>query len=446
MTEDLSKKLQNTAVIGAGGKMGRGISLVLLKTIIAPEIFNSMKNARLILIDNSLESLSTLRVYLKSQLLKFAERNINQIRNLYKDDLKLIDNSEIIDRYIDDGMAIIQTSTDIGCCQNSMMIFEAIFENLKLKTSVYSRLKNIVKGECYFFSNTSSIPISEIDASAKLDHRIIGFHFYNPPAIQKLVEVISTDKNPENLLILSDELIKSFGKIKVPSNDIAGFIGNGHFIREGLSVIKHLDNLPYEQNQAIYHLNQIIAKVLLRPMGMFQLIDYVGLDVFSMICKTMRKYIDEDFSHPLIEELIDHGIKGGQFGNGSQKDGFFKYDKGQIVGVINLKKKSYKPIEELNEFEVKDELCSGTTWKELSRSRHASERLTDYFNFLQNNNSGTAKTAKSLLQQYIKIGRDLVKNQVTVDIANVDSVLKNGFYHLYGPGAGFIQRFQEAKR
>ena len=65
MTEDLSKKLQNTAVIGAGGKMGRGISLVLLKTIIAPEIFNSMKNARLILIDNSLESLSTLRVYLK---------------------------------------------------------------------------------------------------------------------------------------------------------------------------------------------------------------------------------------------------------------------------------------------------------------------------------------------------------------------------------------------
>ena len=199
-----------------------------------------------------------------------------------------------------------------------------------------------------------------------MDHRIIGFHFYNPPAIQKLVEVISTDKNPENLLILSDELIKSFGKIKVPSNDIAGFIGNGHFIREGLSVIKHLDNLPYEQNQAIYHLNQIIAKVLLRPMGMFQLIDYVGLDVFSMICKTMRKYIDEDFSHPLIEELIDHGIKGGQFGNGSQKDGFFKYDKGQIVGVINPKKKSYKPIEELNEFEVKDELCSGTTWKELS--------------------------------------------------------------------------------
>ena len=79
-------------------------------------------------------------------------------------------------------------------------------------------------------------------------------------------------------------------------------------------------------------------------------------------------------------------------------------------------------------------------------SCHASERLTDHFNFYKTIILELEETAKSSLQQYIKIGRDLVKNQVTVDIANVDSVLKNGFYHLYGPGAGFIQRFQEAKR
>ena len=445
MTEDLNKRLKNVAVIGAGGKMGRGISLVLLKTIIAPATFTSMKDARLILIDNSLESLSTLRVYLKTQLLKFAERNINQIREIYREDLKLIDNSEIIDRYIEDGMSIIQTSTDVGCCQNSLMIFEAIFESLDLKTSIYRRLKNIVPKECYFFSNTSSIPISEIDNQAELDHRIIGFHFYNPPAIQKLVEVISTAKTPKNLLSLSDVLIGSFGKIKVPSNDIAGFIGNGHFIREGLSIIKHLNDLPYQQDQGIYHLNQIVANVMLRPMGMFQLIDYVGLDVFSMICKTMQIYIDENFSHSLIEELINNGIKGGQFGNGSQKDGFFKYDKGKIAGVINLKKKSYTPIEELKEFDIEDELCGGTSWKELSRSRDTSVKLTEHFNNLQNNNSAAAKTAKSLLKQYIQIGQDLIKGRVTDDIVNVDSVLKNGFYHLYGPGADFIQSFQEVK-
>ena len=441
MHNDLRNRLQNVSIIGAGGKMGRGISLVLLKLIVDSNLPNDLKKCQLILIDNSLENLQSLRTYLKEQLLKYAERNIGSLRQRYIEHSNLVDNSEIIQHFLLDAESTVHTSTDISCCQNSKMIFEAVFENLELKTRIYSQLKNIVSKDTYFFSNTSSIPISEIDTKAQLNQKIIGFHFYNPPAIQKLVEVIKMPNSPAEILEVSNSLITSLGKIKVPSNDIAGFIGNGHFIREGLAILRQMNSMPNEQHESIFILNEIISKILLRPMGMFQLIDYVGLDVFDMICSTMSQYIIEDFESPLVTQMLSLGFKGGQHGDGSQKDGFFKYEKGKIIGVINLKAKCYTPITDLKIPEFQDYLCS-TSWKELSKNKQAENLLTEHFKNLSKSETTPAKYAKGLLHNYIAIGQKLVEDAVTEEINNVDAVLKNGFYHLYGPGSKCLKPFQ----
>lgn len=444
MNEDLEQCLHNVSIIGAGGKMGRGISIVLLKLIVDSFSKSDLKKCQLILIDNSLENLNTLRNYLKEQLLKHAERNISCLRERYEDFSELVDNCEIIKQFLNDAESIIHTSTDINCCQKSKMIFEAVFENLELKTKIYSQLKNIVSKDTYFFSNTSSIPISEIDNKAQLSQKIIGFHFYNPPVIQKLVELIKMPNTSDEFLKLSDSLIDSLGKIKVPSNDIAGFIGNGHFIREGLSILRQIDAMPHERHESIFILNEIVSRVLIRPMGMFQLIDYVGLDVFKMICSTMGQYLTEDFKSPLINQMLALGLKGGQHGNGSQKDGFFKYDKGQIVGVINLKGKCYTPTSDLALPDSPSE-TSSLKWKELSRNKQAESLLRKHFEQLKNNQSTTAKHAKSLLVNYVSIGHQLVKDGVTDSVENVDVVLKNGFYHLYGPGSECLKPFKEVQ-
>lgn len=429
----LDKRLTNCAVIGAAGKMGRGIVLVLLQEMISTDLKLKRPLSKLICIDRSCEGLTSLREYLDSQMLKFAERNISSLRAWYMDKAELIDNSEIIEYFLKQCRSLISTDSSYSFLGETRMIFEAVFENLEIKNSVYHELLKVCPKDCLFFSNTSSIPISELNTQNDLKGRLIGFHFYNPPAVQKLVEVITTKENKTEDITLAMDLIVRLKKLAIPSNDIAGFIGNGHFIREGLFYLRQLEQLPFSNSASLLFVNDIIQKLMFRPMGMFQLIDYVGIDVFSMICSTMQKYIDEDFESDILTALIKEKVCGGQYGDGSQKDGFFKYVKGQISAVYDWQAKSYKAVED-----VRKELSAvklpelSENWKSLSRSRNF-EYISNAFTKYLKSDQLTQKSAVAYLRNSRKIARDLVQNGVAEYMQNVNDVMVSGFYHLYGP-------------
>jgi len=430
----LNDSLSNVAVIGAAGKMGRGIALLLLQECISCDLENKrVQPSKLFLIDCSSDGLGTLRQYLDAQMLRYAERNIGLLRKWYEQRSDLIDNSEIINAFINDARARIHTTSDFSQLSNCHMVFEAVFEKLELKSNIYSELKTVCPQDCYFFTNTSSIPISIINHDNELNGRIIGFHFYNPPAVQKLVELISMPENSSEFIELSYELIKRLGKIIIPSNDIAGFIGNGHFIREGLYYLRQAESMKSTLEEALCQINEITEKIMIRPMGIFQLIDYVGLDVFKMICTTMEAYIEEDFNNEVLDTLLTRGVRGGQFGNGSQKDGFFKYEKGRPIAVYSITTSSYVDFSAIQPSE-----CPPKSWKELSRDRAADSYLSQYFDVLKKSTDTKAQLAVSYLKNSRKIARDLLENNVANDIEHVNSVLKNGFYHLYGPENNFM--------
>ena len=437
---NIDEKLHRTAVIGAAGKMGRGIALLLLTETITRDLELKRESpSRIFLIDRYVDGLKTLEEYLDVQMLKFAERNVGRLRGWYSDNDKLIDNSEIIDEFLKDCRTRIMTMTTLTDLNECKLVFEAVFESIEIKSKVYQELKTICASDCLYFTNTSSIPISAINNSNDLQGRIIGFHFYNPPAVQKLVELISMDANAEDFIDMSKELIARLGKLMVPSNDIAGFIGNGHFIREGLFYLREILKTQLSQEASMLLVNRITNNYLIRPMGMLQLIDYVGLDVFKMICSTMSGFIEEDFSSPLLDTLLQEGIKGGQFGNGSQKDGFLQYQKGGISGIYSPTEKAYKPIDEV-EKEIKD-LTSNVvpkSWKELSRDRQKDEYLKDYFEELIADKSNVAQKALSYLHNSREISRKLVSDGVAANSEDVNSVMTNGFYHLYGPDSHLL--------
>ena len=80
--------------------------------------------------------------------------------------------------------------------------------------------------------------------------------------------------------------------------------------------------------EAIYIINKVTQDFLIRPMGIFQLIDYVGIDVCQYIMSVMNPYLpDEDLHSDLLDKMMEAGVKGGQNSDGSQKDGFLKYEK-----------------------------------------------------------------------------------------------------------------------
>ena len=436
-----NERLQNVTVLGAAGKMGSGILLLtaveMADLSLKPE--NKSKTFVLNAMDVSPEGLAGLMNYLRAQVLKLAEKKTVLLRKVYADRKDLIENREIIDQYIFDVLNIVRPVTKLEAAYDSNLIFEAVSENKDLKVKLLSQIDQNNKNNPWFFTNTSSVPINIIDREANLEGRILGFHFYNPPAVQKLVELINTDDTDKEMIEFSLEFAKKLRKIIVPSNDYAGFIGNGHFMRDTLHGISEVENLTKEMSfaEALYSVNKITQDFLVRPMGIFQLVDYVGIDVVQFIMNVMNPFLDDENLHsPLLDKMIEIGVKGGQNSNGSQKNGFLKYEKGKVVAIFDPEKKDYV---EINSFKEKCDAVIGdipdakVSWKSIIRNRKKDEVLKDYFNTLKTMDTKGAKLAVKYGDRSKEIGKKLVADNVAHNEDDVNTVMLTGFFHAYGP-------------
>jgi len=356
----------------------------------------------------------------------------------------LIYNGEIIAQYVKEVMNMIRPVTTLESAYESLIIFEAASENPDLKVKMFSQINLNSKVEPWFFTNTSSIPIGHLNKEANLSGRILGVHFYNPPAVQKLVEVIKCNESKPELSEFVSTLIKNMRKIEVPSYDKAGFIGNGHFMRDAIYGMTTMESLRKNMSfsEAVYCVNKVTQDFMIRPMGIFQLIDYVGIDVCQFIMKVMRPYVkDETIHSPLLDKMMDINIKGGQNHDGSQKDGFLKYEKGKITAVYDIDKKEYVKVENIL---AKCDEFLGTLpqghlpWKAVVGNKDKNDVLSKYFNAMKSNKSSGSVLALNYMKKSKEIGEKLVSDKVAYTAEDVNTVLLTGFFHAYGPINDFI--------
>jgi 3-hydroxyacyl-CoA dehydrogenase len=440
MTYD--ERLQNVSVLGAAGKMGSGILLLtaveMADLSLKPE--NKGKTYCLNAIDVSHAGLAGLMKYLKAQVQKIAEKKTVLLRSLYTDRTDLIENEEIINAYVFDVMNIVRPVTTIESAYESKLVFEAIIENLDLKNKLLSQIDTNNPNKPWFFTNTSSIPIHILDEGANLGGRILGFHFYNPPAVQRLVELITIKSNSDEMVQFAQLYAKGLRKIVVPSNDYAGFIGNGHFMRDSLHGIHEVERLSNEMPyaEALYTINKVSQDFLVRPMGIFQLIDYVGVDVVRFIMGVMNPHLPEENLHSdLLDKVFEMGVKGGQNSDGSQKDGLLKYERGKPVAVFNPETNEYVDIAEF-QLQCDEKLgalpASWKPWKVINFSRGKKENMLEtYFNELSNMSTFGAELAKKYNARSNEIGNLLVSSNVANSPEDVNTVMLTGFFHAYGP-------------
>ena len=227
----------------------------------------------------------------------------------------------------------------------------------------------------YFFTNTSSIPISTLEKEAGIAGRIVGLHFYNPPPVQKLLEIIRTHHTESELVMLADEIAKELNKTVVYAPDFAGFIGNGQFLREVSYAVDLAQEISkdYGLSKAIYLINEATRELLLRPMGIFEVVDYVGVTVCDSIMSVMQKaFPNESFNNTLFSKWIQAGALGGQDTKGKTKNGIFKYEFGQIVGV-------YDDTEYCKTEKLKFEGVETLSWKDLKSDKSLKKTLNHYF-------------------------------------------------------------------
>ena len=445
---DLAERMDNVAVIGAAGKMGSGISLLLAHEIALTRLSPDGRGRtfRLALVDVSEQALEGLLKYLRSQLLRLAEKSMLRLRELYGDREDLVENGDMIQEYLQDVFTFLRPSTDLAAVAGAKMVFEAVFEDEDLKIGLLGRAKKHAHPEAWFLTNTSSIPIGGLDEKLGLEGRIVGYHFYNPPAVQKLLELITSDKTRPELREAGLVLAKRLGKKVVPANDVAGFIGNGHFIRDGLYALSEAEKLRTKGSWApgLYKMNRVSQDWLIRPMGIFQLIDYVGVDVFQCILRVMNRYLPGQGLHStFIDALAERKVLGGQRHDGSQKDGILRYEKGKPAAVYDLEQEDYVSFAEDGLAERCDAelgpLPEGfQAWKAWLRRRDKEAGLSAYFAALRSMDTEGARLAKAYLKASKAIAEKLVSDGVAASAEDVNSVLMNGFYHLYGPINGYV--------
>ena len=223
------------------------------------------------------------------------------------------------------------------------LLIEAVPEDMELKKKVYLDVDKNSDLKTIYASNTSTLPISEISSLTNRSNRFIGLHFFNPPQLMKLVEVIPGVTTDQEIVKVGMDFVKRVGKEPVLcSKDVPGFIVNRIFIPLVHEAAYCLDR----DGPSMTQLDSAVKFRLSFPMGIFELADYTGLDVIHKATSEMysrdKKVI---FPHPRIRELFEQGKYGKKSGSGFYSYGGEQYER---VSLSEEDSKAYDPIKLLS--------------------------------------------------------------------------------------------------
>jgi enoyl-CoA hydratase / 3-hydroxyacyl-CoA dehydrogenase len=223
--------------------------------------------------------------------------------------------------------------------KNADLVIEVVPEDLSLKRIVYKEVSSYADPKTLFASNTSTLPISEMANLTDRPGSFIGLHFFNPPQLMKLVEVIRGHKTDQSTVDTLMAFVQDIGKSPVlVQKDVAGFIVNRIFIplvHEAL-FCKERDGVTYEEIDAA------MKSKLGFPMGIFELADYTGLDVVNNASQEMHQRDENVMNpHPLVEKLFEQKKFGQKTGEGFYSYTSDKYERKDLVQAASL---SFDPI------------------------------------------------------------------------------------------------------
>ena len=228
----------------------------------------------------------------------------------------------------------IKTTTSITDLKCDVLI-EAVIEKLEVKQELFRKVSEVNNGECILATNTSSIPITTIaealrQAQSDSDDNVIlslskhqtslvvGMHFFNPPHLMKLVEVVSGKKTSVTVAQLIFDLAKKMGKHPVMAKDRPGFIVNR------IGKLYHTEPLKIlEEGIADVDTIDALMEASGFKMGPFKLIDLIGVDANLNVTKSLYELMnrEEKFKPSATQQkLVDEGKLGKKSG-----EGFYKY-------------------------------------------------------------------------------------------------------------------------
>ncbi|AJZ75210.1 3-hydroxyacyl-CoA dehydrogenase [Candidatus Nitrosotenuis cloacae] len=278
-------------------------------------------------------AMSGYNVVLRDIEQQFLDKAMEKIRWSLE---KLVTKEKITKQESDAILGRIKTIVDLKeAVKGADLIIEAVPEIMELKKKVYSELDQVADKNTVFASNTSTLPITEIANTTSRPERFIGIHFFNPPQLMKLVEVIPGQKTGPEVLNLTVDYVKSVKKEPVVcKKDVPGFIVNRLFI----PMVHEACWLKQRENLKLEEIDSAVKFNLGFPMGIFELADFTGMDVIHKA--TIELQIRDKkviFPHPDVEKLFNEKKLGQKSGEGFYKYSDEKYERIQLDETLAKK-------------------------------------------------------------------------------------------------------------
>lgn len=186
---------------------------------------------------------------------------------------------------------------------------EAAPENLEIKHKIFHELSRAFPKDCLLATNTSSLSVSEIAKAAAHPERVVGLHFFNPPPIMKLVEVVPAKQSAEETVAAATALAQAMGKTPVRAKDSPGFIANRvsrPFYTAAMEMLERGEGTPSSIDRAMREQGHF-------KMGPFELMDFIGLDVNVAIARVVFEGLGQPQNLRALrveEELVKRGCLG----------------------------------------------------------------------------------------------------------------------------------------
>ena len=249
---------------------------------------------------------------------EFIDAGLGRVRSFLKGSrergkLSAEQEQEILDRF--------RTSTKLDDCNGSTLVIEAAPEKLDLKRDIFKQLDSLCAPETLLASNTSSFSVTAIAAATRYQERVLGLHFFNPPPLMALVEVIQGDRTSGKTVEAATELMRAMGKTPARAKDTPGFIVNRvarPFYNEALRILG-------DGGASVAAVDRIMKEAGNFRMGPFELMDLIGNDINFAATESLYRSFFEDprFRPSPIQQRM---VMGGNLGRKSGR-GFYSYDK-----------------------------------------------------------------------------------------------------------------------
>jgi 3-hydroxyacyl-CoA dehydrogenase len=258
---------------------------------------------------------SDIPVVLKDVDQKFVDQGLDKARSLWQG---RVDAGKMQSEELDRKLGLITGTTDYEAFGDVDFVVEAVPERMDIKRAVFSELDEATPGHAILSSNTSSLSITEMGEATSRPDKVVGFHFFYPASVMRLIEVIDGDDTSPETAQAATGFAQAIRKMPIRCGEAPGFVVN----RILNSSVSELWRSQEESGIDVKELDRIVSESKAAPMGPFFLTDLLGLDTVLHVAEHLREsYGDRFYIHKQMQELVAAGDLGAKTGRGFYEHG-----------------------------------------------------------------------------------------------------------------------------